>query len=78
MLSDSLLSSSNNLSNSLLIKFTFFALFLLMIVVLTANWIKLKSVLVLTNLLIIMIKKRRGPRSDPWGTPVVYHPFHCQ
>ena len=72
MLSDSLLSSShkNNLSNSLLIKFTCFASILLMIVVSSANRIKLKSVLVFTKSL-IYVRKRRGPRIDPCGTPVV-------
>ena len=61
MLSDSLLSSShnNNLSNSLLIKFTCFASILLMLVVSSANRIKVKSVLVFTKSL-IYVRKRRG------------------
>ena len=72
MFSESLLSFSykHNLSISLLIKFTFFASILLMIVVSSANRIKLKSVLVFTKSS-INVRKRRGPKIDPWGTPVV-------
>ena len=60
MLSDTLLSSShkNNLSNSLLINFTCFASNLLMIVVSSANRIKLKSVLVFTKSLIYVREKK--------------------
>ena len=48
-----------------------------MIVVSSAKRIKLKSVLAFTKSL-MYVRKRRGPRIDPWGTPVVIWNFDCQ
>ena len=71
MFSDSLLSSSHNFFYLILCKLDlYFCINFTDDCSIISKVIKLKSVLVFTKSL-MYVRKRRGPRIDPWGTPVV-------